>query len=321
MRGNRGIESYLSIPIVDPAGLNASPKGATMKISMHNWMRAESLEVTLARLERYGYDGLEISGEPSRFEPREVRRLLERHRLVCWGAVTLMTDGRDLIHPDRYVRVGTLAYLKDCVTLVRDLGGTMLCVVPSTVGKTTPLASPEEEWSWAVEGLKQVADWAGQAGLKVGIEPINRFETYFINRGDQALRLAQEVGGDHVGVVLDAFHIQIEEADPLGAIRAVGSKLIDFHVADNNRRPPGEGRIDWRGIVRTLREIGYQGHLTSEFVLPMDRTPLADPEQAGQIEVSDDKFLRDHATGAVSESYYDRCVERTGQFLRGLISD
>jgi sugar phosphate isomerase/epimerase len=291
-----------------------------VKISMHNWMRAEPLESTLARLQRYGYDGLEISGEPAQYDTQEVRRLLDRYGLSCWGAVTLMTDGRDMIHPDRYVRVGTLAYLKDCLTLVRELGGEMLCVVPSTVGKITPLASPEEEWRWAVEGLRQVADWAHQAGLRVGIEPINRFETYFINRGDQALRLAQEVGGEHVGVVLDAFHIQIEESDPLGAIRAAAGRLIDFHVADNNRRPPGAGRNDWHAIVRTLREIGYQGHLTSEFVLPMDRTPLADPAQSGGIGVSDDKFLRDHATGVISESYYDRCVDQTSRFLRGLLA-
>jgi sugar phosphate isomerase/epimerase len=291
-----------------------------MKISMHNWMRAEPLETTLARLQRCGYDGLEISGEPARYDTAEVRRLLERHRLVCWGAVTLMTEGRDLIHPDAYIRLGTLAYLKDCIRLVRDLGGTMLCVVPSTVGKTTPLASPEAEWQWAVEGLRQVAEWAQEAGLKLGIEPINRFETYFINRGDQALRLAQEVGGEHVGVVLDAFHIQIEESDPLAAIRAAGSKLVDFHVADSNRRPPGEGHIDWNAILEALREIGYEGHLTSEFVLPMDRTPLADASQVGQIEVADDKFLRDHATGVISEPYYDRCVEQTGRFLRDLLA-
>jgi len=291
-----------------------------MKISMHNWMRAEPLEVTLARLERYGYDGLEISGEPARFDPPEVRRMLEQFHLRCWGAVTLMTDGRDMIHPDRYVRIGTLAYLKDCLGLVRELGGEMLCVVPSTVGKITPLASPEEEWRWAVEGLEQVAEWAAQDGLKLGIEPINRFETYFINRCDQALALAQEVGAEHVGVALDAFHIHIEESDPVEAILAARGKLIDFHVADNNRRPPGEGAIDWPAIVRALREIGYEGHLTSEFVLPMDRTPLADPDVSAQIEVSDDKFLRDHATGIVSERYYDRCVERTGRFLRDVLA-
>src|SRR5207248_5590708 len=117
----------------------------------------------------------------------EVRRLLDRHGLTCWGAVTLMTEGRDLIHPDRYVRLGSLAYLRDCLSMVRELGGEMLCVVPSTVGKTVPLASPEEEWGWAVVGLRQAAEWAQAAGLKLAIEPINRFETYFINRGDQAL--------------------------------------------------------------------------------------------------------------------------------------
>ena len=77
--------------------------------------------------------------------------------------------------------------------------------------------------------------------MRMGLEPLNRFETYFLNRCEQALALADAVGGD-CGVCLDAFHMNIEEADLLGAIRAAGDKLVDFHVADNNRMPPGHGR-------------------------------------------------------------------------------
>lgn len=289
-----------------------------MQISMHNWMRAEPLEVTVARLARYGYDAIEISGEPARYDPREVRPLLERHRIRCCGSVTLMTDGRDLISPDSGVRQSSVQYINDCVTMVRELGGEFLCVVPSTVGKTVPLADPDDEWRWAVESLSRSAEWADRSGVKLGIEPINRFETYFINRGDQAAALADAVGAPHVGVVLDAFHTNIEEADPLGAIRQAGPRLFDFHVADNNRKPPGEGAHDWGEIIRTLRSAGYDGYLSSEFVLPMDRTPLGTEQygEADAIQVSDDKFLRDHASGDVSAEYYDRCVERTIAHLR-----
>jgi D-psicose/D-tagatose/L-ribulose 3-epimerase len=292
-----------------------------MKISMHNWMRAEPLEVTVARLARYGYDAIEISGEPERYEPREVRPVLERYGIHCCGSVTLMTDGRDLISPDPAVRESSVQYVRDCLTMVHELGGEFLCVVPSTVGKTVPEADWEQEWAWGVESLKRCGEWADRQQVRIGIEPINRFETYFVNRGDQALALADAVGASDLGVVLDAFHINIEEADPMGAIRQAGSRLVDFHVADNNRKPPGEGAHDWAAIVRTLTAIGYDGYLSSEFVLPMDRTPLGARQYGGTsaVSVSEDKFLRDHASGDVSAEYYDRCVERPIAHLRSCL--
>ncbi len=295
-----------------------------MHLSMHNWMRQEPLEVTFERLASYGYKSIEISGEPMRYEPKEVLPLLERHGLRCWGSVTLMTVGRDLVHEDPYVRLGTIQYMKDTVRMIGDLGGRIFCIVPSTVGKVVPMASPEQEWEWAVEGLQQVLEVAQPLGVRIGIEPLNRFETYFINRHDQALRLAKDVGGN-CGIILDAFHINIEEVDPLAAIRAAGDDLIDFHVADNNRFPPGQGRIDWRAHIAALKEIGYDGALTSEFVMPIDRTPVAaarDVEEEG-VEMTQgmDKFIRDHGSGALSDAYYSQMVREVAEFLLPLIED
>src|SRR5690606_696200 len=101
---------------------------------------------------------------------------------------------------------------------------------------------------------------------------------------DQALKLAEDVGAPNVGVCLDAFHINIEEADPYEAVATTAKqgKLVDFHVADNNRFPPGGGNWDWKKLISTLRESGYDGWITSEFVVPMDRSPLAQKaEDAG----------------------------------------
>jgi D-psicose/D-tagatose/L-ribulose 3-epimerase len=289
-----------------------------MRVAMHNWMRAEPIEATIRRLGRFGYDAIEISGEPELYDTDQVRRLLDQHGVRCWGAVTLMTEGRDLISADRYVRWGTVRYMKDGISMIQALGGEIFCVVPSTVGKIVPMASPEQEWAWGVAGLREVGEWAGERGVRIGIEPLNRFETNFINRGDQALRLAQEVNLPNVGITLDAFHINIEEADPIGAIRAARGKLVDFHVADNNRRPPGEGNLDWGALIGALGEIGYQGCLTSEFVLPIDRTPLGEQiaDENAEVSAAQEKFLRDHASASISESYYDRAVERTIQHLR-----
>jgi D-psicose/D-tagatose/L-ribulose 3-epimerase len=290
-----------------------------MRFAMHNWMRVEPIEATIRRLARFGYDAIEISGEPERYDWTQVRRLLDENGLRCWGSVTLMTEGRDLVDSDRSVRQETVQYLKDTIRMIEALGGDIFCVVPSTVGKIIPSASPQEEWQWCIEGLREAADWAAPRGVRIGIEPLNRFETYFINRHDQALALARDVDRPNVGVTLDAFHINIEEADPLQAIRNAGSQLVDFHIADNNRRPPGEGNWDWRTLIRTLKESGYDGCLTSEFVLPIDNTPYGEQfTEAAETDAATEKFLRDHATGSITEAYYDRCVEKTIQFLKPL---
>jgi D-psicose/D-tagatose/L-ribulose 3-epimerase len=293
-----------------------------MKFAMHNWMRPEPLETTLARLHRFGYDGIEIRGEPAQYDPDEVRRLLDKYELECWGGVTMMTEGRDLVHPDKYVRLGTIAYMKDCIRLIRAIGGQIFCIVPSTVGKVKPLASPAEEWQWVVEGLKEVAAFAAENNVIPGIEPLNRFETYLINRHDQALRLGDEVGND-LRVVLDAFHINIEEADPIGAIRATGNRLLDFHVADNNRRPAGQGKTDWTEILSVMKEIGYTGRLTAEFVLTLDHTPLAisteKRESDMEFTAADLKFIQGHGSGLISAADYDQAVKENIDYLKGLL--
>jgi len=293
-----------------------------MKFSMHNWMRPEPIEITLDRLHRFGYDGIEISGEPTRYDPDEVRRLLDQYELECWGGVTIMTEGRDLVHPDKYVRIGTIAYMKDCIRMIRALKGTIFCIVPSTVGKVKPLASPAEEWQWVVEGLKEVAEFAQENDVVPGVEPLNRFETYLINRHDQAMRLADEVGHG-LRVVLDAFHINIEEKDPIGAIKAVGSRMLDFHVADNNRRPAGQGKYNWSEVLSAMKESGYKGHLTAEFVLPLDRTPLAVSAEKHESDMdftaADLKFIQDKGSGLISAAEYDQAVADNINHLKRLL--
>ncbi len=290
-----------------------------MKHAMHNWMRPEPVETTLERLHRFGYESIEISGEPARYETDHVRRLMDKYEIECWGAVTIMTEGRDLAHPDKAVRVETIDYMKDCIRMAEALGGRMFCIVPSTVGKVKPLATPAEEWRWVVAGLKEVAAFAADHGIIPGVEPLNRFETYLINRHDQALHLSEEVGNG-LRVVLDAFHINIEETDPMQAIRNVGDKLLDFHVADNNRRPAGEGKYNWTEVIKTLKEIDYQGPLTAEFVLTIDRTPLATLGEKRESDMefteTDLKFIQDLGSGLISAAEYDRAVEASINHLK-----
>ena len=167
-----------------------------MHLSMHNWMRAEPLETTIARLAKYGYKSIEISGEPEKYPSADTRDLLKKYNLKCWGSVTLMLGERNLVAKDEKKRAMSVKYVKDCITMVKELDGTEMTIVPATVGKITPDATPEEEWSWAVAGMKEIYAHSQAAGVKLAIEPLNRFETYFITRCEQALALAEATGPD-----------------------------------------------------------------------------------------------------------------------------
>ena len=295
-----------------------------MHLSMHNWMRSEPLEVTLERLAKFGYESIELSGEPERCDTAEVRALLNKYEIRCWGAVTLMMGDRNMIAKDEAVRAQSVQYVKDCVTMVKELEGCELTVVPATVGKIEPESTPENEWEWAVAGMREVYEHSEREGVRLAIEPINRFETYFITRGAQALALAEATGA-HCGVCLDAFHINIEEADPHRAIRDAGDRLVDFHVADNNRMACGLGNWDWANLVATLKEVGYDGALTVEFVAPIDRTPTNEYPNAVETDPVDItpeelKFIQDHGSSLLSEEFYTFLVKKTAETLLPLIA-
>lgn len=299
-----------------------------MHLSSHNWMRQEPIETTLARLSRLGFKSIEISGEPEKYDPKHVRELLDRYNMKCWGSVTLMLDKRNMQSADEMVRASSVQYVKDCIQLVSDLNGQILTLVPGTVGKISPDSTPENEWQWLVEGTKEVYEFAEAKGVRVGIEPLNRFESYLITRAEQALALCSAVG-PNLGVVLDAFHINIEESNLYDAIRLVGKdKLVDVHVADNNRMPAGYGDYDWTEFVGVLDEIGYTGALTAEFVAPVDRTPANKYPNALEtnfdgIEIDEDqlKFIIDHGSSILTEEYYTWLYEQHANTLLPLVDN
>ncbi len=294
-----------------------------MKISIHNWMRAESIEQTLERISALGYDSLEIQGSPEMYDTKKIKKLLDRAGLSCWGSVTLMLEQRNLLAKDKKQRAASVQYVKDVVRMVSELEGKMVSVVPGTVGKIIPDGRPEEEWDWAVAGMQEIYEYATAQNVLIGIEPINRFETYFVNRGDQALALAKATG-EKCGVCLDTFHMNIEEDDMFEAIRRAKGRLVGFHVADNNRMAPGMGTLQWEKIISTLGEIGYDDVLSVEFCSPLDRTP-ANPypnsieHEPEGLSSEQKKFLEDHGSSAVTEEFYTMLTKKSIDSLRPLL--
>lgn len=286
-------------------------------------MRAESLETTIKRIAELGYDQLEIQGSPEIYDNTEVKKLLDRYGLQCWGSVTLMLEERNLLAKDKEQREMSIQYVIDIAKMVKALGGSVISLVPSTVGKIIPEGRPDEDWEHAVNSIKRIYEFTENEGLRIGIEPINRFETYFINRGDQALALAKEIG-PNCGVCLDAFHMNIEEDDMFAAIRRAGDRLVNFHVADNNRMAPGMGKLEWSKIFNTLKEVGYNETLSVEFCPPLDRTPAnpypdsVDENPAG-LSREQKKFLEDHGSSAVTEDFYHMLTKKSIETIKSHI--
>jgi sugar phosphate isomerase/epimerase len=294
-----------------------------MHLSTHNWMRAEPLETTLRRIRKFGYESIEISGEPTQYKVKDTRKLLKEHGIRCWGAVTLTLGERNLAAKNEGQRARSVDYVKSVITMVSELDGEIITLVPATVGKVVPDATEQEEWKWVVDATRECFAHGKKKGVKIAVEPLNRFETYFFNRAAQALALADAVSPE-CGVCLDAFHLNIEEEDMYDAIRLAGKRLFDFHVADNNRFAAGLGQLDWKKIVATLKEIGYDGALTNEFVAPVDRTPAAKyPKMVDRnpVDIPPEqlKFIQDHGSSVLTEEFYSDQMRITAKTILPLI--
>lgn len=294
-----------------------------MHLSTHVWMRVEPLATSLERAAALGYESVELTGEPDAHPIPETAKLLADHGLRCWGAGSVMRGERNLAAADPAQRARTVEYLRATARMSAALGGQVLTVVPTTVGMTVPEGPADREWAYVVEGLQAVVEETQRLGLALAIEPINRFETYLVNRADQALALAEDVGSG-CGVCLDTFHLAMEESDLVAALELVGPRLFDFHVADNNRLAPGMGSLDWPLVVATLQRIGYTGALAAEFMPAVDRTPRAavsgqGEDRADDPGASEEDFLRRHGSGLVAESYYTSLARRTVETLAPLL--
>jgi sugar phosphate isomerase/epimerase len=260
-----------------------------MKYSVMNWIYGdEPLEKTLERLSRLGYDGISLKGEPDQYDPEATKQLVRRYGLEVAsidGIYPWPTDERDLSNPEERVRKRAVEYVNRCTDLAVAVGAPLVVVVPSPVGKTKSLATKQKEWEWAVESVKRVAEYALQKGIEVAVEPINRYETHLLNNCEQALEFVKEVAVENTKIMLDCFHMNIEEADPAAAVRRAGRMLIHMHVADSNRQSVGRGHTDFKAIMRSLKEIGYERYLAME-PLP----PLADPYDALTKQVCPELF-------------------------------
>lgn len=214
-----------------------------------------------------GFDILEISVEnPDLIDLKVVKEILEKNQLegiVC-GA---FGPNRNIASSDPTIRANARNYILWLIDAAAQIGSETVCgPMYSSVGKDH-IENPVErqkEWQRAVSGIKEMAEAAQKKGIKLAMEPLNRFETDMINVVSQGLKFIDETGMENVGFHLDSFHMHLEEKDSADAIRKAGKKIFHFHACENDRGVPGTGQVRWKEIAKALKEINYQGPVVIE---------------------------------------------------------
>lgn len=208
------------------------------------------------KVRELGFDIIEICIEdPATIDVARIKDPLAENNLtatIC-GA---FGPSRDASSEEESPRSNAARYLVTCIEVAKELGSPFVAgPMYSATGKTNLLSAAERarQWNLAVETLKPVADYAGQQGIQLAVEPLNRFETDFINTVEQGLELIDRIGASNVGFLLDTFHMNIEEKDIPAAIRKAGSKVFHFHCCENDRGTPGTGHIEWTEVVSASR--------------------------------------------------------------------
>jgi D-psicose/D-tagatose/L-ribulose 3-epimerase len=243
-----------------------------MQFGVNTWiwvspLNDADLEWLIPHLAENGADMVELSVEGlNDYDYAKAGQLIKEHGLGV-DVVAAMGPDRDLIHPDEGIRDNGVAYVRHCIDAVNTMGGEVLAgPLYSAVGRTWQMTAEERarDTDLLVSQLKSLAEYAGDKGVTMAIEPLNRFETSFINLASQVIEVVDRVDHPACQAMLDTFHMNIEEKSLGDAIRAVGPRMRHFHACENDRGTPGTGNVTWDDVAQALKDINYDGPVIIE---------------------------------------------------------
>ena len=224
------------------------------------------------KFKEMGFDGVEIALEKKGDINYDMAlNELKENDLECSSICGLFGPNRDIRGPNKEYIAGGLSYMRDCIDACISLECNLLVgPVYSAVGRAN-LESEEakkEQWKTAVKNLKEVCKYAEDKGVFIALEPLNRFETDFINTCTQAINLIRDVDSNMLKIHLDTFHMNIEEKSSMQAILDAGDLLYHFHASENDRGAPGTGQVHWNKVASALKDIGYNRYIVIESFTP-----------------------------------------------------
>lgn len=213
----------------------------------------------LPSIKEAGFDGVELPiFRPREFAAAAVRRGLEANGLECCVSCVLV-DGYSLASDDADVRRRTVAHLADVAAVAAEVGARLVAGPLYTPVGYRPGRRSDAEWRRVIDGYQALVPALAANGVTIAIEPLNRFETHFLNTAADAVRLCAAIDHPNVGILFDTFHANIEEKDVAAGVRTAAPHLRHVHLSENDRGTPGTGHVPWRDVFTALREIGYEG--------------------------------------------------------------
>lgn len=229
------------------------------------------LEHSFSRLAEIGYDGVELMTlNPSKLDREQVKRTAEKYRLsvalVCTGEIFGQL-GLSFTDPDESIRKEARERVKGIIDFAAYLGANVN--IGRVRGQYRDGVSKEQTEAWAVDAFRDISDHAGPQNVAIALESVTLMQTSFINTLAEAAKMVDDVNRDNFRLMMDVFHLNIEEKDLLQAIRDYSSYNIHVHLADNNRRYPGHCGMDFRKVIAAFHDAGYDGAFCTEiFQIP-----------------------------------------------------
>jgi D-psicose/D-tagatose/L-ribulose 3-epimerase len=243
-----------------------------MKFGVNAWvwvspLTTDELKKLAPKVKQMGFDWIEIPLEAiGDLDYVEGAKIIQDHGLGV-STCAAMSPDRDLIHEDASVQKNGMEYIKQCVDATRTLGGSNLVgPIYSAVGRVWQQTPDERarDVDTLVKNLSELGTYAADKGAVLGIEPLNRFETSFINIAPQVIEVIDRVNSAGCKIMLDSFHMNIEEKSLGDAIRLAGNRLVHFHACENDRGAPGSGNVQWDDMAQALRDIHFDGPVVIE---------------------------------------------------------
>jgi D-psicose/D-tagatose/L-ribulose 3-epimerase len=218
----------------------------------------------LEMLKGQGWDGVEVPIHDLSLDYKAWGRRLNDLDLRR-TASTIRTAADNPISPDAKVRAAAVDATKRTLDCCHAVGAELLIgPIHSALATFTGRQATDDEWRWGSESLREIAEHAEAAGVTIGVEYINRFENYFLTCAADAVRLVKEVNHPRLRMMYDTFHANIEEKDPIAALRQSAPYLVEVHISENDRGTPGKGHFRWREMFAALNEIHFDGWLVCE---------------------------------------------------------
>ncbi len=232
------------------------------------------IESNIKKIKEFGYDGVELAvRNPEELDIEFIESIILKNDLIVPAIGTgqaFVEEGLSFTNPDPGIRQKAVGRIIDQVHLAKKFNA--MVIIGLIRGVTAKNYDREKAESDLVDALRSCA--AIDQEIKICIEPVNRYETNLINTADECLKIIERVGKPNVGILLDTFHMNIEEVSITESIKKAGNKLFHCHAADSNRWSPGKGHIDFASVLKTLKEIGYNGFISVE-ILPLPSPDLA----------------------------------------------